>query len=63
MDELTKAQREEMQRDLATFGWVSCPKCGWSGLSVTKDGKLRKHGRAQTGNGGLGCTAGGLRIR
>lgn len=39
-------------------GLQSCPCCGWI-LTATKTGKVRKHGRAQTGNEGRRCAGSG----
>lgn len=60
---LSTETKADLQDQLTRFGFVTCPCCGWCGLSVTKAGKIRKHGRSQTGNDGLGCRGGGLSIR
>lgn len=59
---LTEAQKESLREDLARWGSVTCPRCGWNGLRVTKDGKIRRHGRAQTGRSRLSCGGSGLSI-
>lgn len=59
---LTYEKKSQLRAELAKYGWVTCPCCGWIGLQVTKARKIRKHGRAQTGNENLGCQGSGLTI-
>jgi hypothetical protein len=60
---LTADQKIKIADDIATFGWTTCPCCGWMGVVITKAGKLKKHGRKQTGNGGYGCKGSGASVR
>jgi hypothetical protein len=60
---LTTEEKAVIAAEIAAQGWTVCPCCGWFGITVTKAGKLRKHGRGQTGNAGYGCRGSGLSVR